>query len=47
MKEHWCSICCWEGGELKSWESSEMERREKVKESWGSKLGWLERWEDS
>ena len=29
VKEHWCPICCWEGGEPKRWESSEVESREK------------------
>ena len=48
MEEHWCSICRWEGGERKRWESSEMERREKGKDGeggGGSELGRWEWWE--
>ena len=43
VEEHWR---CWEGGEPKRWESSELGRREK---GWrvGSELVRWESWEDS
>ena len=45
-EEHWHSVCRWESGEPKRWESSNLGRREN---GWrvDSELGRWKSWEDS